>query len=102
MQYAKVVVAASSGGVPEGVVDQVTGRLVEYGNEDDLAHALIELCLDPEKRTRLGSAGYQRLQERFTCAHFKQNLTEILAAELPSKMASDTQFPVGQSTPEIP
>ncbi len=102
MQYAKVVVAASSGGVPEVVEDQVTGRLVEYGNEDELAHALIELCLDPEKRTRLGSAGYQRLQERFTFAHFKQNLTEILAAELPSKMASDTQFPVGQSTPEIP
>lgn len=102
MQYAKVVVAARSGGAPEVVKDQVTGRLVEYGNEDELVQALLELCLDPEKRTKLGSAGYQRLQERFTFAHFKQKLTEILAAELPSKMASGAQFPVGQSTPQIP
>lgn len=102
MQYAKVVVAARSGGAPEVVQDQVTGRLVEYGNEDELAQALIELCLDPEKRTRLGSAGYQRLQERFTFAQFKQKLTEILAAELPAGMASGAPFPVGQSTPEIP
>jgi len=102
MQYAKVVVAARSGGVPEVVEDQVTGCLVKYGNEHELAQALIELCLDPEERIRLGSAGYQRLQERFTFAHFKQKLNEILAAELPSKMTSDTQLPVGQSTPETP
>lgn len=102
MQYGKVVVAARSGGAPEVVEDGVTGRLVEYGNEDELAQALIELCLDPEKRTRLGSAGYQRLQERFTFAHFKQKLTEILAAGLPPKMASGAQIPVSQGTPQIP
>jgi glycosyltransferase involved in cell wall biosynthesis len=102
MQYAKVVVAARSGGAPEVVEDQVTGRLVEYNNEDALAQALIELCLDSEKRTKLGFAGYQRLQERFTFSHFKQKLTEILDAELPPNMASGAQFPVGQSTPQIP
>ena len=78
MQYAKAVVAARSGGAPEVVEDQVTGRLVEYGNEGELAQALIELCADPDKRTKLGAAGYQRLQERFTFAQFKQKLTEIL------------------------
>jgi glycosyltransferase involved in cell wall biosynthesis len=95
-------VAAKSGGAPEVVEDQVTGRLVEYGNGEELAQALIELCLDPEKRRRLGSAGYQRLQQRFTYPHFKQKLTEILAAELPSGMAAGTEIPVGQSTPQIP
>ena len=39
-------------------------------------HGLVELCLDSEQRVRLGSAGYKRLQERFTPA--KQKLTEIL------------------------
>jgi phosphatidyl-myo-inositol dimannoside synthase len=102
MKYGKAIVAANSGGAPEVVEDQVTGRLVEYGNEEELAQALIELCLDPEKRTRLGTAGYQRLQERFTFAQFKRKLTEILAAELPPKTASGAQFPVGQSTPQIP
>ncbi len=102
MRYAKPVIAADCGAVPEVVEDQVTGRLVKYGNEDELAQAVIELCLDREKRTKLGSAGYQRLRERFTFAHFKQRLTEIIAAELPSGMGQDAQVPVGHSTPELP
>ena len=102
MQYAKTVVAARSGGTPEVVEDQITGRLVEYGNEDELAQALVELCLDTEMRTTLGAAGYQRLQERFTFAQFKNKLGEILAAELPPKRTADAQLPVGQSTPQVP
>ncbi len=101
MKYGKAIVAANSGGAPEVVEDQVTGRLVEYGNEDELAQALIELCLDPEERARLGAAGYQRLQERFTFAQFKQKLTEILAAELPPKVVSGAQLPV-ESTTQVP
>jgi phosphatidylinositol alpha-1,6-mannosyltransferase len=99
MQFAKPVVAARSGGTPEVVEDQVTGLLVEYGNEDQLAQALIALCLDREKRSRLGSAGYQRLQERFTFVHFKQKLTEILAAEVPPQLASGAPVPIGQNRP---
>jgi glycosyltransferase involved in cell wall biosynthesis len=82
MQYAKAVVAARSGGAPEVVEDRVTGRLVEYGNEKELAETIIELCLDAEKRISLGAAGYRCLQEKFTFPHFKQKLTEILATEL--------------------
>jgi glycosyltransferase involved in cell wall biosynthesis len=102
MQYAKAVVAARSGGAPEVVEDGVTGRLVEYGDQDELAQALIELCLDPEKRGRLGAAGYQRLQERFTFAHFQQKLTDILNAELPSKLTSGAQIPVSQNNGQLP
>lgn len=102
MQYAKPIVAARSGGAPEVVEDQVTGLLVEYGNEEKLAQALLELCLDPEKRALLGLAGHQRLQERFTFAHFKQKLTEIIAAELPPGMVADPQVHIGQSTAQLP
>jgi glycosyltransferase involved in cell wall biosynthesis len=102
MLYAKAVVAARSGGAPEVVDDGVTGRLVEYGNEEELTEALTDLCLDPEKRARLGSAGYQRLQERFTFAHFKQNLIEILAAELASGTTSAAEVSVGRGTVETP
>jgi glycosyltransferase involved in cell wall biosynthesis len=101
MRYAKPVIAADSGAVPEVVEDQVTGRLVKYGNEDELAYALKELCLDGDKRTRLGSAGYQRLQERFTFEHFKQRLTEILVAELPPQMPAVKQVPIGQNRPTL-
>jgi glycosyltransferase involved in cell wall biosynthesis len=93
MRYSKPVVAADSGAVAEVVLDQVTGRLVEYGNQDELAQALIELCLDAEKRTRLGAEGYQRLQERFTFAHFKAKLTEILCAEMALNSCSKRTTP---------
>jgi glycosyltransferase involved in cell wall biosynthesis len=102
MQYAKAVVAARSGGAPEVVEEQVTGRLVEYGNQDELAEALVELCLDSEKRVRLGAAGYQRLQEKFTFAHFKEKLVGILDAELRQRTARGEEISVSQSTPEIP
>lgn len=94
MKYGKVVVAANSGGAPEVVEDGVTGFLVEYGDQKQLADSLTELCLDPEKRMRLGSAGFQRLQDRFTFPHFKQKLKEILAAELKVTINSLHEFPV--------
>src|ERR1700682_4447052 len=89
MKYGKAVVAANSGGAPEVVQDGVTGKLVEYGNKEELARTLIDLCLDQNDRQRLGQAGLQSLQERFTFAHFKETLTEILLKELPAKVVQD-------------
>ncbi len=82
MQYGKPVIAANVGGSPEVVENSVTGLLVEYGNVPQLVQAITDLCLDPEKRRRLGQAGYRRLQEQFTYPHFKQRLTDILRREI--------------------
>lgn len=87
MQYGKAIVAANSAGAPEVVPDGVTGSLVEYGNKEQLTQTLIGLCLDPARRQMLGQGSYQRLQENFTYAHFKQRLTEILMRELPPEEA---------------
>ncbi|HEX8149715.1 MAG TPA: glycosyltransferase family 4 protein [Pyrinomonadaceae bacterium] len=84
MQYAKPVVAADAGGSPEVVLDGVTGSLVSYGDIDGLAQALSTLCLDPEKRARMGRAGYERLREHYTFPRFRRTLTDILLRELPS------------------
>ena len=92
MQHGKPVLAARSGAAPEVVLDGVTGRLVEYGNKEQVARTLIELCLDDEQRRRLGSAGHQRLQENFTFGHFKETFTEILVRELPQ----ERQAPIRQ------
>jgi len=85
MQYRKPIVAATSGGAPEVVQDGVTGKLVEYGNREQLAQTIIDLCLDPNMRQRLGEAGYQRLNEKFTFSQFQQKLTDILLRESPPK-----------------
>lgn len=87
MQHQKPVVAARSGAAPEVVLDGITGRLVDYGNKEQLARTLIELCHDSEQRRELGSAGYQRLQSNFTFNHFKETFTKILSRELPSQKA---------------
>jgi phosphatidylinositol alpha-1,6-mannosyltransferase len=89
MKYGKPVVAANSGGAPEVVQDGITGTLVEYGNKEQLTQTLVSLCLDLNKRQRLGQAGYQRLQEEFTFARFKQGLTQILLEELRPNSVTD-------------
>jgi glycosyltransferase involved in cell wall biosynthesis len=83
MQYGKPVIAANIGGSPEVVQDGLTGLLVQYGNIAQLAEAITDLSLHPEKRLRMGAAGYQRLQDNYTFPPFREKLTNILTREIP-------------------
>lgn len=85
MQYAKVVVAATSGGAPEVVRDKETGLLVDYGNVEQLANAIILLSQDGGLRRQLGAAGQHRLQTNFSFDQFKQRFNDILLREMPVK-----------------
>ena len=87
MKYGKPIVAARSGGAPEVVRDGVNGRLVEYGNKHELLEALIDLCLNRNKRESLGDGGYRRLQENYTFEHFKQKFADIIRLESPLQSA---------------
>ena len=67
MSCAVPVVATTGGALPEVVgVDNETGLLVEPNNPDALVGAIRRLLDDPALRERLGNAGRQRVQERFT------------------------------------
>jgi len=67
MHCAKPVVATRLGtGVEYVTLDEVTGLLVEPGNEPELAQALNRLLGDPALRTRLGEAGRRRVAEEFS------------------------------------
>lgn len=92
MQYHKAVVAASSGGAPEVVEDNITGRLVEYGNKEHLARTIIDLLTDSDLRRQFGNAGHQKLQEKFTFPQFRETLSEILRRELPPEKAANARF----------
>jgi glycosyltransferase involved in cell wall biosynthesis len=83
MKYGKPIIAARSGGTPEVVRDGVNGKLVEYRNKPELLQALIDLCLDPKERERLGDGGYRRLQDNYTFGHFKEKFSEIIRFESP-------------------
>jgi glycosyltransferase involved in cell wall biosynthesis len=60
------VVATAIGGNPEAVEDGVTGFLVPPRDAGTLARAISTLLEDRELATRLGRAGRQRVEERFS------------------------------------
>jgi rhamnosyl/mannosyltransferase len=67
MHSGKPVVATRLGtGVEYVTLDEVTGLLVEPGNEPALAQALNRLLGDPALRGRLGEAGRRRVAEEFS------------------------------------
>jgi glycosyltransferase involved in cell wall biosynthesis len=57
MAAGKPVVASRVEGIPEFVENGVHGRLVEPANVEELAEAISELLMDPERRARMGEAG---------------------------------------------
>ncbi|HHV77985.1 MAG TPA: glycosyltransferase family 4 protein [Syntrophothermus lipocalidus] len=54
------VVATNVGGLPEQVVDGVTGFLVPPGDAEALARACVHLLSDPGRRIEMGQAGYRK------------------------------------------
>lgn len=78
------VVAYRIGGIPELVQDGVTGFLVDSGDEEAFAQALIRLLGDPGLARRMGQAGRQVVIEQFSlerCARQHAELWRRLAAE---------------------
>jgi glycosyltransferase involved in cell wall biosynthesis len=62
------VVATRVSAVPEIVADGETGIIVEPGDIDGVALAVIALLEDDERRRALGEAGLRRVRERFSVA----------------------------------
>jgi glycosyltransferase involved in cell wall biosynthesis len=59
------VIGSRCGGIPEQIVDGVTGLLFAPGDEHDLARALAQIMSDDALRGRLGHASRQRFCESF-------------------------------------
>ena len=60
------VVASKVGGIPEQVIEGVTGLLSKAENPEDLAHCLEILLLNVELRSQMGAAALDRVQSFFT------------------------------------
>jgi glycosyltransferase involved in cell wall biosynthesis len=59
------VVGTRAGGIPEAVLPGKTGLLVDPGDPETLAHAIVTLLKDREMREVLGAAGRERVREKF-------------------------------------
>jgi glycosyltransferase involved in cell wall biosynthesis len=60
------VVGSDAGGIPEAVLDGVTGRIVPPGEAEPLAAAVTALLRDPAARAAMGEAGRRRVREEFS------------------------------------
>jgi len=77
--HAKPVVATAVGGVPELVVDGITGLLVPPAQPDRLAEA-ISVCLrNSDKAQQMGQAGYQKVRSEFSFESQSRRLEAIYA-----------------------
>lgn len=72
------VVANEEGGIPDEVIDGVTGLLSRKGDTADLARCLETLLANPSYRRKMGEAGRERFESYFTKARFEDKLLQIL------------------------
>ncbi|MBL6798428.1 MAG: glycosyltransferase [Synechococcus sp. BS307-5m-G39] len=72
------VVATRHGGIPEVVLDGVTGVLVDEGDEQGMAHAMERFLDDPDLAARLGASGRDRVLAGFTLDHHLRDLMGFL------------------------
>lgn len=79
MACARPVVSTRLAGIPESVVDEVTGLLVPAGDWEALALALDRLIRDPTLRQRMGEAGRKRAVNDFSVAKTIEPLLELFA-----------------------
>lgn len=68
------IIASRVGGLPEVVIDQVTGLMVEPENVDALAQAMEYLIEQPEERLRMGRAGRDFILKHYD---WQNNVTQM-------------------------
>jgi glycosyltransferase involved in cell wall biosynthesis len=85
MERGRAVVASDVGGLPEIVVDGVTGVLVPPADPGALASALGALAGDPDRARALGAAGRARVHEAFTQERCTSRTEELYRAVLRRK-----------------
>jgi starch synthase len=72
------VVTTRFGALPELVGEGVAGRLIEPGDDEQLAKALLELLDDEGLRRRLGATARRRVLERFDARLTTSQLLDVL------------------------
>ncbi len=79
MQFGLPIVASDVGGIPDIVVDGVTGYLVPRKDACALSDKLIDLIDNYALRTSMGIAAKKRYEENFTMDKFESRFLNILS-----------------------
>lgn len=76
------VVASAVGGILEVVEDDVTGRLVSYGDENALAGILRYLLDAPDHRVRLAETARRVAEDRYRASTYTNRLRQLVLRSL--------------------
>jgi glycosyltransferase involved in cell wall biosynthesis len=82
MAAGKAIVASSAGQITEVIQDGYNGILVEPGNVDELAQAIINLFKDPTRRERLGQNARQQAVTQHSWEQYINRLEKIYESVL--------------------
>ena len=82
MAAGKPIVATALNQATEVIEDGQTGLLVEPGNADRFAEALLSLLKDPKERVRLGQNARQQAIERYSWTEYTKRLEEVYRSVL--------------------
>jgi glycosyltransferase involved in cell wall biosynthesis len=85
MAEGRAVIGSDIGGIPEMVVDGVTGSLVPPGDRDSLAHSMARLLSDRSLAEGMGARGHRRAREEFSVEPFTAAWRATLGASLGSR-----------------
>ena len=72
MAFAKPIIGSKVAGIPEIIIDGVTGYIVEPGNSFQLRNRIIKLINDPIKAKKMGDSAKKRFNNNY-------NLNKVLA-----------------------
>ena len=78
MEHAVPCISTREGGVSAIIDDGVNGFMVEKRDANVLADRIEFLLTHPEKRLRMGIAGYQKFKNEFTLPKFETRMKQIL------------------------
>jgi glycosyltransferase involved in cell wall biosynthesis len=82
MAAGKAIVASRDGQIAQVIRHGHNGLLVDPGDVDGLAQAVIELLRDPTARERLGRNARQQAVERHSWDHYISRITEVYQSVL--------------------
>ena len=99
MAASLAIVATRVGSISEIVLHDHTGLLVEPGNDDDLANAIITLMGSSHERARLGNQGRIRLEGEFSVKSMVDAMEAIYLDSLSSRKEFATS--TGESTERV-
>jgi glycosyltransferase involved in cell wall biosynthesis len=78
----KPVIATNVGGIPELMINEKTGFLIERGDTDEIKKKILELLSDNKKTIEMGKEGRKYVEENFNwgkiAEKFSRELTNLL------------------------